>query len=219
MSAGPQTLTPEVLVRAYGAGVFPMSDSRDDPRIFWVEPEERGILPLDAFHVPKSLKKVVRRGTFDVRVDTAFPAVIRACAEPRPDETGAMGGTWINKTIEDAYIEMFELGLAHSVECWRNGELVGGLYGIALKGAFFGESMFSRATDASKVALVHLVAHLKAGGYGLLDTQFVTAHLERFGAIEIPEGQYHARLSAAFRLDAEFPESISDESLEAAMVG
>ena len=223
--AGPQILTPEVLVRAYGAGVFPMSEARDDPRVFWVDPEERGILPLDTFHVPRSLKKVVRKGVFDVYVDTDFPAVIKACSEPRPQTLDDMatgeeaGGTWINQTIEEAYIEMARLGLAHSVECWQDGELVGGLYGICLKGAFFGESMFSRRTNASKVALVHLVASLKAGGFSLLDTQFVTSHLERFGAIEIPDDDYHARLSAAFQIDAEFPKTVSAEGLEAAMRG
>ncbi len=210
---GSHVLTPEILVRAYAAGIFPMSESRDDPGIFWVDPKMRGILPLDNFHVPRSLKKIVRRGHFEVSTDTDFDAVIRACAEtPREDQ-----GTWINDQIIDAYSALHHLGLAHSVECRLEGELVGGLYGVSLKGAFCGESMFSRVADASKVALVHLVARLRLGGAKLLDTQFVTPHLKRFGAIEIPARHYLLRLGEALSSDGEFPLNPARELLNKAM--
>lgn len=200
---GPHQLTPEILIRAYAAGIFPMSESRNDPGIFWVDPEMRGILPLDNFHVPRSLKKVIRQGHFEVTVDTDFAAVIQACAEtPREDN-----GTWINDQIIDAFTALHRLGLAHSVECRIEGDLVGGLYGVSLKGVFCGESMFSHVTDASKVALVHLVARLKLGGFKLLDTQFVTPHLKRFGAIEIPARHYLLRLDEALSGAGEFPVS------------
>lgn len=194
-------IPPEILLRAYAAGVFPMAETRSDSDFFWVDPKRRGILPLDGFHVSRRLRRTVRSAPFEVRCDTAFPKVIRACAEatgPKRKET------WINRTIEESYTDLHRLGFAHSVECWRDGELVGGLYGVSLGAAFFGESMFSRVTDASKVALVHLVARLKVGGYRLLDTQFITEHLSRFGAVEIPARDYLERLDTALRLRAEF---------------
>src|SRR6516164_6607418 len=180
-------LTPENLIRAYAAGVFPMAESADDPELFWVDPRRRGILPLDAFHVPRRLRRVVRRRIFEIRCDSAFEDVIRACAEAvdkRPN-------TWINDEIVRLYTALFTRGAAHTVECWRNGKVVGGLYGVSLGAVFFGESMFSRETDASKVALVHLVARLRLGGFRLLDTQFLTPHLARFGGIEISRARYH----------------------------
>lgn len=204
---GPHRLTPEILVRAYAAGIFPMSESREDPSIFWVDPEMRGILPLDDFHVPKSLKKVVRRKTFEVSFDSDFAAVIKACAETPRDQQG----TWINDQIIDAYTELHAMGLAHSVECRLGGKLVGGLYGVSLNSAFCGESMFSDVTDASKVALVHLVARLRMGGFKLLDTQFVTDHLKRFGAVEIPARHYQIRLQEALETEAEFHSGVSDD--------
>jgi len=205
---GPHKLTPEILVRAYAAGVFPMSEARDDPTIFWVDPEMRGVLPLDGLHISKSLRKVLHRGEFEVTTDQAFADVIEACARPRPGQDGQLG-TWINDEIIRAFVEMHHIGLAHSVECWQNGpkgrELVGGLYGISLKGAFMGESMFSTRTNASKVALVHLVARLRMGGYTLLDTQFITEHLLTMGGVEIAGQEYLDRLERAFTVDAQFP--------------
>lgn len=200
-------LTPEILLRAYACGVFPMARSRDDPRLYWVEPEERGILPLDGLHVPRTLLKTLRRERFEVRCDTAFEAVMLGCAAPAPDRPE----TWINDQIFTLFGQLHRLGMAHSVETWADGELVGGLYGLALGGAFFGESMFSRRTDASKVALVHLCARLVAGGFTLLDTQFVTDHLSRFGAQEIPKAEYQESLASAIRQPARF---YSDVPLE-----
>jgi len=205
---GPHKLSPETLVRAYAAGVFPMSEARDDPTIFWVDPEMRGVIPLDGLHISKSLRKVLRRGAFTITADQAFHRVIEACAQPRPghdDKEGDPGGTWINDEIIRAYVEMFELGLAHSIECWQDGELVGGLYGISLRGAFMGESMFSTRTSASKVALVHLVARLRLGGFALLDTQFITEHLSTMGAVEISGWEYIERLQSALSIDGQFP--------------
>jgi leucyl/phenylalanyl-tRNA--protein transferase len=193
-------LTPRQLLQAYAMGVFPMAQHRDDSRLYWVDPEERGILPLDTFHISHSLRKAVRKGGFEARCDTAFARVMELCAEPAPDRPE----TWINDEIFRLFNELHRMGHAHSVEVWRDGTLVGGLYGLALGGAFFGESMFSRATDASKVALVHLVARLIKGGFSLLDTQFVTEHLSRFGAVEIPREDYQRRLSAALRRKAVF---------------
>ena len=193
-------LTPEVLLRAYAAGIFPMAESRDDRTLFWVDPEFRGILPLDSVHVPRRLRRTIRQRRFEVRTDTAFEAVMAACAEPAPGREE----TWINDDIRRLYGELHQQGHAHSVECWRNGDLVGGLYGVTMRGAFFGESMFARKTDASKVALVHLVARLKADGFILLDTQFVTDHLNQFGTVEIPRRDYLLRLNRALRTDAEF---------------
>jgi leucyl/phenylalanyl-tRNA--protein transferase len=197
-------LTPDILIEAYAAGIFPMAESADDPELFWVDPTRRGILPLDAFHVPRRLQRVLRSGTFAVRCDTRFEAVIRGCAEA--SETRPT--TWINDEIVHLYGALFRRGAAHSVECWHDGELVGGLYGVSLGAAFFGESMFSRMTDASKVALVHLVARLGAGGYRLLDTQFLTPHLAQFGGIEVTRARYHRMLSEALRYRAVFPRDL-----------
>lgn len=191
----------EDLIECYARGVFPMAEGRDDPRIYLLDPDERGVLPLEGFHIPRTLRKAVRQDTFDIRFDTAFEAVVAGCAEPAPGREE----TWINDGILSLYRELFQLGFAHSVESWQDGELVGGLYGVSLGGAFFGESMFSRRTDASKVALVHLIAQLKAGGFILLDTQFTTEHLERFGAITIPREMYHLRLADALKIQTGFP--------------
>ena len=177
-----EVLDPRMLLRGYGAGIFPMADSREAPDIFWVEPRERAIIPLDGFHLSKSLARTLRRETYEVRLDTAFHAVVRACAEREE--------TWINETIERATLGLHAAGHAHSVECWKEGELVGGLYGVRLGGAFFGESMFSKARDASKVALAHLVARMIAGGFRLLDCQFMTEHLASLGAIAVSRGDY-----------------------------
>jgi leucyl/phenylalanyl-tRNA---protein transferase len=200
-------LTPETLVRAYASGIFPMSEARDDPSIFWVDPELRGILPLDAFHVAHSLKKTVRKRKFQVSFNTDFRAIIESCAEtPRPGQ-----GTWINDEIINAYTELHQMGLAHSIECRQDERLVGGLYGVSLNGVFCGESMFSHATDASKVALVHLVARMKYCQLQLLDTQFVTDHLKTFGAIEIPARDYLLRLEEALLSNARFHCDVSPE--------
>ncbi|ATN34016.1 leucyl/phenylalanyl-tRNA--protein transferase [Rhizobium sp. ACO-34A] len=192
-----QRITPELLLRAYSIGLFPMSDAADDPEIFWVEPELRGILPLDQFHVSKSLAKAIRQKPFDIRFDTAFDAVISKCAE----EVENRPSTWINETIRDLYGALHHLGHAHSVEAWEGDELVGGLYGVSLGSAFFGESMFSRRTNASKICLVHLVERLKARGFTLLDTQFTTEHLKTFGAIDIPKEGYLKLLDKAMQSD------------------
>ncbi|WP_336813551.1 leucyl/phenylalanyl-tRNA--protein transferase [Bosea sp. MMO-172] len=183
------------MLRAYAAGIFPMAESADDPGLFWVEPELRGVIPLDRFHLSSRLARTVRSDRFEVRVDTAFDAVIAACAEAKPDRTE----TWINQRIREIFGELFALGHVHTVECWREGRLVGGLYGLSLGGAFFGESMFHHETDASKVALVHLVARLRHGGYRLLDTQFQTGHLAQFGTMEIPRDAYRRLLEDALR--------------------
>jgi leucyl/phenylalanyl-tRNA--protein transferase len=197
-------LTPEILLAAYAAGVFPMAESADDPELFWVDPRRRGILPLDAFHVPRRLRRVVRQGRFEIRCDTAFEAVLQGCAE----ESDKRPNTWINDEIVRVYKGVFARGAAHSVECWREGMLVGGLYGVSIGAAFFGESMFSRETDASKVALVHLAARLMLGGYRLLDTQFLTPHLARFGGIEIGRARYHRLLAEAIAYRAFFPSEL-----------
>ena len=186
-------LTSDLLLRAYAMGVFPMARSREDPRLYWIDPDQRGILPLETFHVSRSLQKVLKHAPFEVRVDTAFAEVMRGCAQP----TAELPDSWINEEIIQLFVELHHLGLAHSVETWRDGKLVGGLYGLGLGAAFFGESMFSRETEASKVALVHLVARLKRSGILLLDTQFVTDHLSQFGAIEIPRNDYLRLLSQA----------------------
>jgi leucyl/phenylalanyl-tRNA---protein transferase len=197
-------LSADILLEAYAAGVFPMAESAEDPELFWVDPQFRGIIPLDAFHVPRRLRRVVRNGSFAVRCDTAFIQVMRGCAETSEKRPN----TWINDEILRLYAGLFAHGYAHSVECWQDGRLVGGLYGVSLGAVFFGESMFSRVTDASKVALVHLVARLRAGGYRLLDTQFLTAHLARFGAIEIPRARYRRLLAEALRYCATFPPAL-----------
>jgi leucyl/phenylalanyl-tRNA--protein transferase len=197
---GQPILTPAILLRAYAEGIFPMAERRGDTDLFWVSPEMRGIIPLDAFHIPKRLARTVRSDRFKVTADMAFADVMRACAEPADDRPES----WINDEILRLYTALHAAGHAHSIECWRNGKLVGGLYGVKLGGAFFGESMFTRERDASKVALVHLVARLRRGGFSLLDTQFLTAHLARFGTIEIPRAQYHDLLARAISHDAEF---------------
>jgi leucyl/phenylalanyl-tRNA--protein transferase len=207
-----RTLTADMLVRAYAAGIFPMARHRDDPRLYWIDPDQRGILPLADFRVSHRLRRTLRGAAFEIRCDTAFEAVLRACGEPTPDRPDS----WINESIVRLFVELHRLGLAHSVESWSDGALVGGLYGLALGGAFFGESMFSRRTDASKVALVHLVARLKAGGFTLLDTQFVTDHLRQFGAVEISRHEYRWRLSAALVTPARF-DPVSDPGWAAAI--
>jgi leucyl/phenylalanyl-tRNA---protein transferase len=186
-------ITPDVLLRAYSIGLFPMAESADDPEIFWVEPEMRGVIPLDDFHVSKSLVKTIRKSPFEIRFDSAFGEVMQRCAEPAPDRPS----TWINATILELYSELHEMGHAHSVEAWEGDTLVGGLYGVSLGAAFFGESMFSRRTDASKICLVHLVERLRTKGFQLLDTQFTTDHLKNFGAVDIPKDEYLILLRAA----------------------
>ena len=192
-AAGPFVFGPLELLDCYARGVFPMGETRDDPRVFLVEPEMRGVIPLDGFHVPTRLKRTVRQAPFEVRVDTAFAAVVDACASPAPGRED----TWINGPIRKLYMALNQMGHAHSLECWADEVLVGGLYGVTLGGAFFGESMFSRRTDASKVALVHLVARLRRGGWRLLDAQFLTDHLGRFGAMEMAQADYLDRLEPA----------------------
>lgn len=195
-------LTPEILLRAYAAGIFPMSETRDDDELFWVDPEYRGLIPLGSdFHVPRKLKKFVRSRPFEVHLDRDFESVMHACAASGEGRRE----TWINKEIIRLYTGLHRMGHAHSVECWQDGELVGGLYGVSLKGAFFGESMFSRTRDASKVALIYLVTLLNHGGYSLLDAQFVTDHLRQFGAFEVPRKRYHDFLDNALTHDAKFP--------------
>ncbi|MEW7008355.1 leucyl/phenylalanyl-tRNA--protein transferase [Lentilitoribacter sp. EG35] len=194
-------LSPEILLSAYSQGLFPMSDSADDPDCFWVKPEIRGIIPLDQFHIPRSLKKVIAQRKFDIRINTRFDDVMKECAK----ETGNRPSTWINRTIYEAYLQLHKVGHAHSIEAWRNNQLVGGLYGVSLGAGFFGESMFTRETDASKVCLAYLVKHLKKLNYILLDTQFTTDHLKRFGAIDIPNDEYLSLLSNAMSYeDIEF---------------
>lgn len=196
----PFKITPRVLLKAYACGVFPMAESADDPTLYWIDPDQRGVIPLDAFHVPKSLQKTIRQKRFDVRINTDFDAVISGCAEL----TAERSETWINQPIRDLYGALFENGQCHTVECWQDDMLVGGLYGIHLGGAFFGESMFSRVKDASKVALCHLVKRLRIGGFTLLDTQFVTEHLRRFGAVEVPRADYQDLLEAALPIVGDF---------------
>jgi leucyl/phenylalanyl-tRNA---protein transferase len=189
-------LDPDLLLRAYSVGVFPMANTRDAADIFWVEPKKRGILPLDGFHLSHSLAKTIRTDRYQVTADQAFERVVALCAEPTPDRPD----TWINPSIERAYAELHRRGYAHSIESWKDGELVGGLYGVRLGAAFFGESMFSRARDASKVAIAHLVARLKVGGFHLLDCQFLTEHLASLGAIEVPRADYVVLLDSALGL-------------------
>ncbi|NQE64100.1 leucyl/phenylalanyl-tRNA--protein transferase [Caulobacter sp. RHG1] len=188
------------LIACYARGVFPMADAREDESVFLIDPERRGILPLGGFHIPKRLARTVRTGPYEVRVDTAFEVVIEHCAASKPGRVE----TWINHPIQRLYGQLYARGLAHSVETWLDGELVGGLYGVSLGGAFFGESMFSTARDASKVALVHLVARLLAGGYQLLDTQFITDHLMQFGTVEISRADYRRRLAKALAVPGDF---------------
>ncbi|WP_339736944.1 leucyl/phenylalanyl-tRNA--protein transferase [uncultured Maricaulis sp.] len=188
------------LLECYARGVFPMAEGRDDPRIYLLDPDERGILPLDDFHIPRRLQRTVRQEVFQVSINLDFHAVVAGCCQSAPGREE----TWINDGIFSLYAELHRQGHAHSVECRRGGELVGGLYGVSLGGAFFGESMFSLERDASKVALVHLLARLNAGGYALLDTQFTTEHLETFGAHSITRDDYKARLARALKLDGDF---------------
>lgn len=189
-------LTPDLLLQAYRVGVFPMSEGRNDPEVFWVDPRMRGVIPLDGFRISRSLARSMRRGHFTVTVDTAFDDVVRGCADR--DET------WINATIFDLYRALFRRGHAHSIEVWQDGTLVGGVYGVAIGAAFFGESMFSRATDASKLALAYLVDILRRGGFQLFDTQFITPHLASLGAVEIPRDAYRKRLARAIAAPAVF---------------
>jgi len=186
-------ITPEVLLKAYACGIFPMAESADDPALYWIEPEKRGIIPLDKFHVPERLARTVRSDCFTIVIDRDFDAVIAGCAQPAPGRAR----TWINGRIHHLYRKLYERGDCHTVEVYQGDQLVGGLYGVSLGRAFFGESMFHRERDASKVALVHLVARLKAGRFRLLDTQFVTDHLRRFGATEVSRPAYHKLLDAA----------------------
>jgi leucyl/phenylalanyl-tRNA---protein transferase len=194
------SITPQVLLQAYAAGVFPMAESASDPALYWVEPDERGVIPLQGFHISRSLRKRVKQQPFNIRVDTAFHDVIALCAAQSDTRTE----TWINKRIITLYSQLHKMGCAHSVESWLDGELVGGLYGIRIGSAFFGESMFSRETDASKVALVHLVARLKFGGFTLLDAQFVNSHLLQFGTQAIAKSRYHKLLEPAIEKDTDF---------------
>jgi leucyl/phenylalanyl-tRNA--protein transferase len=193
-------ITPEVLLKAYACGIFPMAESADDPALYWIEPEKRGIIPLDRFYVPSRLARTVRSDRFSVTVNHDFDAVIEGCAAPQSDRPR----TWINDRIRFLYRKLYERRHCHSIEVYEGDDLVGGLYGVTLGRAFFGESMFHRARDASKVALVHLVARLKAGGFRLLDTQFVTDHLKAFGAVEVPRRQYHKLLEGALTGEADF---------------
>ena len=204
-------LTPDILLRAYSIGVFPMAEDRDDPELVWVDPRMRGIIPMSKFHVPRRLRRTVRNDTFEVTFDRDFAGSIEGGAEA----TEGRPRTWINSRIVDLYTSLHFKGHGHSVECWQDGDLVGGLYGISLKGVFFGESMFSRATDASKVALVHLAAKLSVGGYAFIDTQFITKHLSRFGGIEVPRNEYRGLLAAALKIDSEFGVDYDSGDLEA----
>jgi leucyl/phenylalanyl-tRNA--protein transferase len=203
-------LTPDILVTAYATGIFPMAESAEETKLFWVDPDRRGVIPLESFHVPDRLRRSARKSNLEIRCDTAFEAVIRGCA--MPSETRPK--TWINEEIIKIYHALFVRGLAHSVEAWRNDELVGGLYGVSLNRAFFGESMFSRVSDASKIALVHLVARLIRGGFTLLDTQFVTRHLERFGAVEISRSEYRRRLASALMGRAQFQPDLPEDPFD-----
>jgi leucyl/phenylalanyl-tRNA---protein transferase len=204
------TITPQILLRAYAVGIFPMAETAQDTALYWVDPDERGIIPLDGLHISRSLRKQVRRRHFNVRVDTAFDQVIEACgAKVRNRKV-----TWINKRIRALYGQLHRMGCCHSVECWRDAELVGGLYGVRIGAAFFGESMFSRATDASKVALVHLVARLNAGGFQLLDAQFMNPHLATLGAVQMPRADYQKLLEPAIETGADFKKFTGDDDAE-----
>jgi leucyl/phenylalanyl-tRNA--protein transferase len=193
-------ITPQVLLKAYSCGIFPMAESADDPALYWIEPQQRGVLPLDELHIPRRLLRTVRTTPFKVKVDSDYDRVIDGCAAPR---AGRMS-TWINNRIRTLYRELFELGACHTVEVWNGGKMVGGLYGVALKSAFFGESMFSTERDASKIALVHLAARLIRGGFTLLDTQFVTDHLRQFGTVELDRMTFQRELERALEKDANF---------------
>ncbi len=213
-------ITPDILLKAYATGIFPMAEDADDPTIYWVEPKARGVLPLDRFHLPRRLARTVRSDIFEVVSDRDFDAVISGCAAPRRDTAR----TWINARIRDLYGALFDRGHCHTVEVYADGQLVGGLYGVSLGAAFFGESMFHEARDASKVALVHLVARLNAGGYRLADTQFLTDHLSQFGVEEVPRHVYRKRLSDAIVREADWnvwpvDRPVSGATALAALVG
>lgn len=201
-------ITPQVLLKAYSCGIFPMAESADDPALYWIEPQARGILPLDAVHVPRRLAKTIRQGVFEVRINTNFAAVIDGCAA----STAGRRSTWINARIRSLYGALFEQGHCHTVETWLDGRIVGGLYGVALGGAFFGESMFSTERDASKVALTYLCARLVYGRFSLLDTQFVTDHLRQFGTIEVERQEFHRLLEPALAREADFRALPADAS-------
>ena len=203
-------ITPQVLLKAYACGIFPMAESAEDPALYWIEPQQRGVLPLDQVHVPRRLARTIKQGTFDIRVDSDFDGVISGCAASRPGRRT----TWINPRIRGLYRDLFQSGYCHTVEAWAGGRLVGGLYGVALNGAFFGESMFSTERDASKVALVYLCARLLRGGFLLLDTQFVTDHLRQFGTVEIERGDFHKLLERALTHEADFAALPKDASPE-----
>jgi leucyl/phenylalanyl-tRNA--protein transferase len=203
-------ITPHVLLKAYTCGIFPMAESADDPALYWIEPQQRGVLLLDQVHVPKRLARTIRQRSFEVRIDTDFEGVIDGCAASRAGRRT----TWINRKIRALYRELFDAGYCHTVETWKDGRLVGGLYGVALNGAFFGESMFSTERDASKVALVYLCARLVRGGFSLLDTQFVTDHLRQFGTVEIERREFHALLERALGHDADFHALAKDASAD-----
>jgi leucyl/phenylalanyl-tRNA--protein transferase len=212
MHGGPIEITPEILLRAYAAGIFPMAEDANDPALFWVEPRERGIIPLTGFHIGRRLARTVRSDRFVVRVDRDFDGVVAGCAEPALDREK----TWISQRIRTLYAALFDQGHCHTVEVYEGDWLVGGLYGVRLGGAFFGESMFHRVSDASKVALVHLVARLRLGGFSLLDTQFVTAHLAQFGAVELPRRDYKRLLHAALERYGEWYVWPADEIVSGA---
>ncbi len=201
-------VTPQVLLRAYAAGVFPMAESADDPSLYWVEPEERGVFPLDAIHVSKSLRQLVRAKPFEIRVDHNFVNVIAACAEV----TDQRESTWINGRIRSLYSQLHKMGCAHSLESWQDGKLVGGLYGVRIGSAFFGESMFSRVSGASKVAFVHLAARLNCGGFTLLDAQFLNSHIETLGAVTIKKADYQKKLELAIEQEADFGRFTDDNN-------
>lgn len=193
-------ITPQVLLKAYTCGIFPMAESADDPALYWIEPQHRGILPLDGVHVPRRLVRTLRTTPLQVRIDTDIVGVIEGCAASRPGRRS----TWINDRIRSLYRDLFNLGHCHTVEVWNDKRLIGGLYGVALNGAFFGESMFSYERDASKIALVYLAARLAYGGFRLLDTQFVTDHLRQFGTVELGRDEFHRLLEKALAVEADF---------------
>jgi len=207
----PLDLTPDMLLRAYAIGVFPMAEDREDPDLFWIDPRMRGIIPFEEFHIPRRLQREIRKMPFHVTFNTEFEQVMEGCAE----STDRRPRTWINDKILTLYTSLHRMGHAHSVEVWQDDDLVGGLYGVSLGGAFFGESMFSRHRETSKIALVYLVARLIRGGFTLLDSQFVTKHLERFGAVEVPRATYRSLLAESITVDADFSRDYhSDEVLE-----
>ena len=209
MSRRHMEITPELMLRAYRIGLFPMAESREARTLYWLDPEQRGVIPLDGFHLSRRLARRIRQAPYVITANREFERVIDECAAPRPSSPES----WINAEIRSLFLTLHEQGHAHSVEAWRDGELVGGLYGVALGGAFFGESMFSRADDASKIALVHLVARLRLGGFALLDAQFQTSHLAQFGTEEVPRAIYKRLLSVAVEVPAQFMAEVPEELL------